>query len=340
MAAAFGGDDEDWSWDIDRVLAGFDGALASGGYGDALVPARMIYRLRGTPDPAAGPRESFFWIPLYADWNDRDLEFPAYGRLATRFEHLAQINGPGRRGPRITAALIARAISCGQSPAVAVIAAMLFDRTERRGKDRTEARLAWAAVSRMGFSTPLEIWQPTSKTVLPGSLSDSVEEVLAGRDLSGEVLLDLAARSRPGSSERARAMTLLGIRLAGVMAAGLGACRPALVRIITSQRGPHATLTPKGYEAHFGKDVVGFTAASGSEAWRDLPAEELARLVWEMPKTALALRFGVSDRAIAKRCMKLGIEVPPIGYWRITPGEEVARLVADERSPERALAAR
>jgi len=44
--------------------------------------------------------------------------------------------------------------------------------------------------------------------------------------------------------------------------------------------------------------------------------EELKRLVWEMPTVRVAEKYGVSDKAIAKRCIRLGIEKPPRGYWR------------------------
>lgn len=43
--------------------------------------------------------------------------------------------------------------------------------------------------------------------------------------------------------------------------------------------------------------------------------EELRRLVWEMPTLQIAARFGVSDKAIEKRCQALGISKPPRGYW-------------------------
>jgi hypothetical protein len=43
--------------------------------------------------------------------------------------------------------------------------------------------------------------------------------------------------------------------------------------------------------------------------------EELELLVWEKPLSVLALDLGVSDTAIRKRCTKLGISKPPIGYW-------------------------
>lgn len=43
--------------------------------------------------------------------------------------------------------------------------------------------------------------------------------------------------------------------------------------------------------------------------------EELAKLVWQEPRSALAKRLGVSDVAIAKRCRKHNIAQPPRGYW-------------------------
>jgi hypothetical protein len=47
----------------------------------------------------------------------------------------------------------------------------------------------------------------------------------------------------------------------------------------------------------------------------DIPKEELAKLVWQVPKTTIAAWYGVSDKAIAKRCKKFGIETPGRGSW-------------------------
>ena len=41
----------------------------------------------------------------------------------------------------------------------------------------------------------------------------------------------------------------------------------------------------------------------------------LEKLVREMPTIHVAKIFGVSDKAIAKRCKSLGIDKPPRGYW-------------------------
>lgn len=48
----------------------------------------------------------------------------------------------------------------------------------------------------------------------------------------------------------------------------------------------------------------------------EVDKEELERLVWEMPTTKVAKQFGVSDKAIQKRCELLEINKPPRGYWR------------------------
>jgi hypothetical protein len=45
--------------------------------------------------------------------------------------------------------------------------------------------------------------------------------------------------------------------------------------------------------------------------------EELAVPVWEFPITILGQFFGVSDKAIKKRCDKSGIRTPWRGYWQI-----------------------
>lgn len=47
----------------------------------------------------------------------------------------------------------------------------------------------------------------------------------------------------------------------------------------------------------------------------EVTAEELYALVWSQPTTEVAKLFGVSDKAIEKRCKRLGIPKPPRGYW-------------------------
>lgn len=42
---------------------------------------------------------------------------------------------------------------------------------------------------------------------------------------------------------------------------------------------------------------------------------EFFDLVWSQPRTQLSKRFGISDVALAKRCTKANIPMPPRGYW-------------------------
>jgi integrase len=48
-------------------------------------------------------------------------------------------------------------------------------------------------------------------------------------------------------------------------------------------------------------------------AWPDKRA--LAQLVWQKPLVHAAADIGVSDVALKKHCVKLGIDLPPPGYW-------------------------
>lgn len=58
-------------------------------------------------------------------------------------------------------------------------------------------------------------------------------------------------------------------------------------------------------------------------SWPD--NQTLAQLVWSKPLSALGPILGVSDRAIKKRCDKLGLSLPPQGYW-LTPARAVAAV--------------
>ncbi len=42
---------------------------------------------------------------------------------------------------------------------------------------------------------------------------------------------------------------------------------------------------------------------------------KLAKMVWTEPVTTIAKRLGISDKAVKKRCVKLGIQTPGPGYW-------------------------
>ncbi len=46
--------------------------------------------------------------------------------------------------------------------------------------------------------------------------------------------------------------------------------------------------------------------------------------VWSEPMTTVAQRYGVSDNGLRKRCIKLGIPLPPTGYWaKLKAGQAV-----------------
>src|ERR1700728_814260 len=46
-----------------------------------------------------------------------------------------------------------------------------------------------------------------------------------------------------------------------------------------------------------------------------LSREELYQLVWSKPMQHLAKEYGISDRAMAKVCLRKQVPVPPRGYW-------------------------
>ncbi|MDX9864031.1 MAG: HNH endonuclease [Anaerolineaceae bacterium] len=47
----------------------------------------------------------------------------------------------------------------------------------------------------------------------------------------------------------------------------------------------------------------------------DPAREELEDIVWRMPVSKVGEWYGISGRAVKKRCVLLGIETPPRGYW-------------------------
>lgn len=46
-----------------------------------------------------------------------------------------------------------------------------------------------------------------------------------------------------------------------------------------------------------------------------ITAEDLEKMVWSQPMTTVASQLGISDVAVRKRCLKLGVPTPPRGYW-------------------------
>lgn len=51
---------------------------------------------------------------------------------------------------------------------------------------------------------------------------------------------------------------------------------------------------------------------------------QLYNEIWKEPMTTVAKRYGVSDNGLRKRCVKLEIPLPPVGYWaKVKAGVEV-----------------
>jgi hypothetical protein len=46
-----------------------------------------------------------------------------------------------------------------------------------------------------------------------------------------------------------------------------------------------------------------------------LTREQLYKKVWSVPTTQLAKKMGISDVALAKRCKKMNVPKPSVGYW-------------------------
>lgn len=56
--------------------------------------------------------------------------------------------------------------------------------------------------------------------------------------------------------------------------------------------------------------------------------ESLYNEVWTEPVTEVAKRYEISDVALRKRCIKLGIPLPPSGYWaRVRAGQKVPKTL-------------
>jgi hypothetical protein len=67
----------------------------------------------------------------------------------------------------------------------------------------------------------------------------------------------------------------------------------------------------------------------------EIQAEVLKTMVWEMPTTEIARIYGVSDKAIEKRCKLFGIAKPPRGYWsRLAAGKAGIPVWQSEESHE------
>jgi hypothetical protein len=73
-------------------------------------------------------------------------------------------------------------------------------------------------------------------------------------------------------------------------------------------------------------------AARASRRFEVTP-EELEKLVWEIPTTHVAALFGLSDKAVEKRCKKFGIQKPKRGYWTKAEAGRVMDALTGARLP-------
>lgn len=60
--------------------------------------------------------------------------------------------------------------------------------------------------------------------------------------------------------------------------------------------------------------LFGIVRGPGSRRFEVEP-EKLGKLAWEMPTMQAVALFGVSPKAVEKRCKKYEIWKPPRGYW-------------------------
>jgi hypothetical protein len=63
-----------------------------------------------------------------------------------------------------------------------------------------------------------------------------------------------------------------------------------------------------------------------------LTREQFYDLVWSEAMWRLCKHFGISDVALAKHCRKVGVPLPPRGYWnKIQAGHKVVKTPLPER---------
>jgi hypothetical protein len=59
----------------------------------------------------------------------------------------------------------------------------------------------------------------------------------------------------------------------------------------------------------------------------NLSREELYDMVWTTPLTKLAPEFGLSDKGLAKKCIKHKIPTPSLGYWaKVKSGKKALKV--------------
>lgn len=82
--------------------------------------------------------------------------------------------------------------------------------------------------------------------------------------------------------------------------------------------------------ARFLSDLKEPIVQAGRLRWRMMSRDKMRGLVWEESLTNLGAAYGVSANAVKKFCSQNEIDLPPAGYWRMTPAarDGLLRLIA------------
>src|SRR6185312_15784039 len=72
----------------------------------------------------------------------------------------------------------------------------------------------------------------------------------------------------------------------------------------------------------------------GYSMTKEISRKELYDLVWSKPMSALAKEYGLSDRGMAKLCIRNSIPVPPRGYWAKKEAGQPVRQPAFHPTPQ------
>jgi hypothetical protein len=65
-----------------------------------------------------------------------------------------------------------------------------------------------------------------------------------------------------------------------------------------------------------------------SNEGKELTRQELYEKVWSAPTTQVAAELGISDVALAKRCKKLNVPKPSLGYWaKVAAGQKPEKML-------------
>lgn len=103
----------------------------------------------------------------------------------------------------------------------------------------------------------------------------------------------------------------------------------ALLRDLASRRGVPGRIKRMAKErlAPPPRPVPTHIRMRDGDSDRWLGRKELYDLVWSEPMKALAIRFGISDNGLRKRCKAMNVPTPSRGYWeKVKRGHRVRKL--------------